>query len=216
MRTTDTHPGSLLEKPKTSAALRKRMSLFTRVGTRLFGNQRSWQTNFALSSMALPGVILLLVFAYLPMIGLVIAFKDYRFADGILGSDWVGLANFRFLFGTDTAWRITRNTLAMNSLFILVNTVVSLGIAMLLNEVFTSRLTKFYQTLLFFPYFISWVIASYFVYALLDTRGGLVNQWLLNLQASTPSPGIVRPATGPLFLCWRTCGTASALAALST
>ena len=179
MRTPDTHPGSLLEKPKASAA--PRTSLFTRVGARLFGSQRSWQTNFALSSMALPGVILLLVFAYLPMIGLVIAFKDYRFVDGILGSAWVGLENFRFLFGTDTAWRITRNTLAMNSLFILVNTLVSLGVAMLLNEVFTSRMTKFYQTLLFFPYFISWVIASYFVYALLDTSGGLANQWLLNL-----------------------------------
>lgn len=128
--------------------------------------------------MALPGVILLFVFAYLPMVGLVIAFKDYRFVDGILGSAWVGFDNFRFLFGTDTAWRITRNTLVMNSLFIVVNTVASLTIAILLNEVFTSRMTKYYQTLLFFPYFISWVIASYFVFAFLSGQSGLLNQWL--------------------------------------
>ena len=114
--------------------------------------------------MALPGILLLFVFAYLPMVGLLISFKDYRFVDGILGSAWVGLDNFRFLFGTDTAWRITRNTLGMNGVFIIVNTVASLGVAMLLNEVFTSRMTKYYQTLLFFPYFISWVIASYFVF----------------------------------------------------
>lgn len=133
--------------------------------------------------MALPGVVLLFIFSYLPMVGLLIAFKDYRFIDGILGSAWVGLDNFRFLFGTDTAWRITRNTLAMNAVFITVNTIVSLGVAMLLNEVFSSRMTKYYQTLLFFPYFISWVIASYFVFALLDTRGGLINAQLANWGA---------------------------------
>lgn len=135
--------------------------------------------------MALPGIVLLFIFAYLPMVGLLIAFKDYRFVDGILGSAWVGLDNFRFLFGTDTAWRITRNTLAMNAIFITVNTIVSLGVAMLLNEVFSSRMTKYYQTLLFFPYFISWVIASYFVFALLDTRGGLINAQLANFGAET-------------------------------
>ena len=134
-----------------------------------------------LLTMALPGIVLLFIFAYLPMVGLVIAFKDYRFADGILGSAWVGFENFRFLFGTDTAWRITRNTLLMNSLFIVVNTVVSLGIAMLLNEVFQSKMTKYYQTLLFFPYFISWVIASYFVYAFLNGQSGLLNQWMEGL-----------------------------------
>ncbi|MEZ4711485.1 MAG: ABC transporter permease subunit [Caldilineaceae bacterium] len=136
------------------------------------------QTNLTLLSMALPGIVLLFIFAYLPMVGLLIAFKDYRFADGILGSAWVGFNNFRFLFGTDTAWRITRNTLLMNSLFIIVNTAASLTIAVLLNEVFKSRMTKYYQTLLFFPYFISWVIASYFVFAFLNTQGGILNQWL--------------------------------------
>ena len=146
--------------------------------TKFFGSRRDMQTNLTLLSMALPGIVLLFIFAYLPMVGLLIAFKDYRFADGILGSAWVGFANFRFLFGTDTAWRITRNTLLMNCLFIVVNTAASLIIAVLLNEVFKSRMTKYYQTLLFFPYFISWVIASYFVFALLSAQGGILNQWL--------------------------------------
>ena len=153
----------------------------TRLITRLFGNKRNFQTNMTLLLMALPGIILLFIFAYLPMIGLMIAFKDYRFTDGILGSAWVGLENFRFLFGTDTAWRITRNTLLMNTLFISVNTIVSLIIAVLLNEVFFSKLTKYYQTLLFFPYFISWVIASYFLFAVLNAQSGMLNQWLTEL-----------------------------------
>ena len=126
--------------------------------------------------MALPGVLFLLIFAYLPMFGLVIAFKDYRFAHGIFGSAWVGLDNFRFLFGTDTAWRITRNTLGMNSLFIITGTLASLTIAILLNEIYTSRMSKYYQTMLFFPYFISWVIVSYFVFAFLNGQSGMANQ----------------------------------------
>jgi putative aldouronate transport system permease protein len=148
----------------------------TRQGMRLFGGRRNLQTNLTLSLMALPGIVMLFIFAYLPMVGLVIAFKDYRFADGILGSAWVGFDNFRFLFGTDTAWRITRNTLLMNSLFIISGTVISLVIALLMNEVYTSTLSKYYQTMLFFPYFISWVIVSYFVFAFLNGETGIANQ----------------------------------------
>lgn len=139
-------------------------------------NARELNTNLNLLLMALPGVILLFVFAYLPMFGLMIAFKDYRFNLGIFGSEWVGFENFRFLFGTDAAWRITRNTIVMNSIFIVVNTSASLLVAILLNEVFKSRMVKYYQTLLFFPYFISWVVASYFVFGLLNGNTGLVNQ----------------------------------------
>lgn len=150
----------------------------TQLGMRIFGGRRNLETNLTLTLMALPGILMLLVFAYLPMVGLIIAFKDYRFADGILGSAWVGFDNFRFLFGTDTAWRITRNTLLMNSLFILSSTVVSLTIALLMNEVYTHWLSKYYQTMLFFPYFVSWVIVSYFVFGFLNGDTGLANQAL--------------------------------------
>jgi putative aldouronate transport system permease protein len=146
------------------------------------GGQRDFQTTVMLTLMALPGVLMLLVFAYLPMIGLVIAFKNYKFEQGMLGSAWVGLDNFRFLFGTDQAWRITRNTLLMNSLFITSGTIVALTIALLMNEIYTSFMSKFYQTMLFFPHFISWVIVSYFVFGFLGGEGGLVNKLLIALH----------------------------------
>lgn len=142
---------------------------------------RNRQTTWTLTLMALPGVLLLFVFAYLPMIGLLIAFKDYKFADGIWGSAWVGLENFRYLFGADAALRVTRNTLLMNSLFIVSGTVVSLIIALLMNEVYTSWASRYYQTLLFFPHFISWVIVSYFVFGFLNGDNGIVNQLLTAL-----------------------------------
>lgn len=145
------------------------------------GSQRERQTTISLTLMALPGIVLLFVFAYLPMVGLVIAFKDYRFADGILGSAWVGFENFRFLFGADTALRATRNTLLMNALFIATSTIGSLGIALLMNEIYTSWTSKYYQTLLFFPHFISWIIVSYFVFGFLNGDTGIVNQWLATL-----------------------------------
>lgn len=142
------------------------------------GSQRDQQTTWTLTLMALPGVLMLLVFAYLPMIGLIIAFKDYKFAQGIWGSAWVGFSNFRYLFGADAALRVTRNTLLMNSLFIVSGTVASLAIALLMNEVYTSWASKYYQTLLFFPHFISWVIVSYFVFGFLNGDTGIVNKLL--------------------------------------
>ncbi len=152
---------------------------------RFFGSSREAQSNLSLSLMASPGVLLLFVFAYLPMVGIVIAFKDYRFDAGILDSAWVGLENFKFLFGTDAAWRITRNTLLMNTLFIIVSTAGSLLVALLMNEVYTSRMSKYYQTALFFPYFISWVIVSYFLFALLNGNTGLMKKVVETLGFET-------------------------------
>jgi putative aldouronate transport system permease protein len=160
----------------TQSATVDKAALTPKRRTHWLGSQRERQTTLTLTIMALPGILFLLVFAYLPMLGLVIAFKDYRFADGILGSAWVGFDNFRFLFGTDTAWRITRNTLGMNALFIVTGTVTSLAIAVLMNEIYTSRMSKYYQTMLFFPYFISWVIVSYFVFGFLNGNTGIANQ----------------------------------------
>ncbi|MFL6546695.1 MAG: ABC transporter permease subunit, partial [Candidatus Udaeobacter sp.] len=141
------------------------------------------RTSNALFFMALPGLLFLLVFAYIPMFGLIIAFKDYRAYQGIFGSAWVGFQNFLFLFSTQDAWHITFNTLFMNALFIITSLVVSLAIALLLNEIRDSSkfLSKFYQSTLFFPYFLSWVIVGYFVFALLNTNDGLMNNLLIHL-----------------------------------
>jgi putative aldouronate transport system permease protein len=112
------------------------------------------------------------------MYGIVIAFKNYKAARGIMGSDWIGFKNFEFLFTTGKAVDVVRNTVFLNLLFIFTGMVASLLIAFLLYELYGSYLLKIYQSSLFFPSFISWVIVSYFVYAFLNTENGLVNKTL--------------------------------------
>jgi putative aldouronate transport system permease protein len=128
--------------------------------------------------MAMPAVLWLFIFKYLPLFGVWIAFTDYKVRRGIFGSDFVGLDNFRFLFATDTAVRATFNTVVLNLMFMSAGAVLALFVAWLLFEVYTSKLTKYYQTLLLLPRFISWVVVSYFVYALLATDNGLINTLL--------------------------------------
>jgi putative aldouronate transport system permease protein len=144
------------------------------------GLDRLTGKNGALLLMMLPGLAALLVFNYMPMIGLVIAFKDYRAYQGLLGSAWNGLQNFQYLFGTSDAWNITFNTLFMNGLFIITTLLGSLGIALLLNEIKDSGnwLPRFYQSTLFVPYVLSYVLISYFVFALLSSDSGLVDNML--------------------------------------
>jgi putative aldouronate transport system permease protein len=142
-----------------------------------------WKQNSTLLIMTIPGVLVLFVFAYVPMLGLVVAFKDYRASQGILGSAWVGFQNFFYLFETDDARRIIYNTLFMNALFIVTVLVASVSIALLLNQVRDTNkwLAKFYQSTLFFPYLFSYVIINYFVFALLDSQSGLVDHLLVSL-----------------------------------
>jgi putative aldouronate transport system permease protein len=130
-----------------------------------------FQKNGALLLLALPGLIHIFMIQYMPMFGMVIAFKDYKFADGIFGSKTVWFENFRFLFATDVAWRITFNTILMNGLFIITGTLVSLTLALLLNEIYTSRMTQVYQFTLFIPFFVGSVIVGYIAYALLGANG---------------------------------------------
>ncbi len=131
--------------------------------------------------MALPGIAIVFVFNYLPMFGLVLAFKNYIPSDGIFGSKWVGFDNFKYLFSTRDAWNITYNTLFLNAIFIITGTIGGILIALLVNEVRKKWLIKFYQSAMFLPYFISWVIVSYFVYSLLSYEMGMVNHFLKNL-----------------------------------
>lgn len=134
--------------------------------------------DFPLILMALPGTILVFIFAYMPMPGLVIAFQNFKARRGWFGSPWVGFENFKFLFGTDIAVRITRNTVLLNLLFIVTGLIAAVTIAILLNEVRNGLLIRFYQSSLFFPTFVSWVIVSYFVFSLLSHEHGLINSWL--------------------------------------
>lgn len=120
-------------------------------------------------------VLLVFVFNYLPMIGTIIAFKDYRYDLGILGSNWVGFKNFEFFFQSNVFARITINTLAYNFAFIIVSTVSSILVALLLYEVTSRARTKLFQTILITPHFMSWVVAGSMVYAILQPQNGFLN-----------------------------------------
>jgi putative aldouronate transport system permease protein len=147
---------------------------------------RRWvRNNGAPIMMSLPAVLFIFVFAYLPMFGIIIAFKEYRFDKGILGSDWIGLTNFKFLFGSDVAWRITRNTLVMNVLFIVTGTITNIVVALLMNEVQGKLRAKFYQTFMFLPHFLSWVVVGYFAFAFLSLDNGILNKVLASFGADT-------------------------------
>ncbi len=139
---------------------------------------RHFRNNKELFLLSLPGILYKLIFAYIPMVGVIIAFKNYRYDLGIFGSKWVGFDNFRYLFSTDTAWRITRNTVLYNVAYILVTLVAALLLAVLLNEV-KAKWSRFYQTALFLPHFLSWVLVGYIAYAFLNHSDGFINRTLM-------------------------------------
>lgn len=125
--------------------------------------------------MLLPGFLYLLVNNYLPMFGIIIAFKNMNFAKGLLKSDWVGFANFKYLFTTPDAFRITRNTIGYNAAFIVVGLIVSVTIAILLSEIRSKICVRVYQTVIMLPFMISMVIVSYLAYAFLAGDTGFIN-----------------------------------------
>ena len=138
------------------------------------------QKTFWLTTMLLPAAIWLLLIRYLPMFGIVMAFLDYRlptrkmpFPTNLLHSEFVGLDNFQFLFTRD-ALTMIRNTLGYNALWILLGLVLSVALAIMMSELTRKLLAKTYQTLMFFPYFLSWVVAAYFLFAFLDPTNGMI------------------------------------------
>lgn len=129
--------------------------------------------------MAIPGLAYLVVNNYLPMFGLVIAFKKLDFRLGIWHSPWAGLKNFRFLFRTKDAFIITRNTILYNALFIVVGTILAVSIAILLNEIRSRLASRLYQSILLIPYLMSWVVVGYLAFAFLSSDTGYLNKALL-------------------------------------
>jgi ABC-type polysaccharide transport system, permease component len=140
----------------------------------------------ALILMALPGLLYLFINNYLPMFGIVIAFKDINFAKGIMGSDWIGFKNFEYLFKTKDAYVITRNTLLYNIVFIVLNTTIAFALAIMLNEIRKRFLSRTYQTLILLPYLISMVIVGYLVLGFLDVENGFMNKTLLPMLGMEP------------------------------
>lgn len=142
---------------------------------KLGGQQK---TQLKLWSFCIIPMILTFVFSYIPMVGIIIAFKDYRYDKGMFGSDWVGINNFKFFFESNEFFRITWNTLYMNILFIAVGIACAVIVAVLLFELKSRAKVKTFHTLLITPHFISWVIAAYMVYAFLNPEYGAVNNLL--------------------------------------
>lgn len=154
----------------------------------------------ALYVMALPTVIFLIIFAYTPMIGLVMAFQDYNVNLGMFGSKFVGFANFKYLFTTTDAWIITRNTVCYNLVFMVVNNCLAMAMAMLLSELTARRYAKVLQTVYMLPYFLSWTVVAIVVIAFLDRDKGLVNQIIKAMGGAGKTNWYQQKALWPLLL----------------
>lgn len=138
--------------------------------------------NISLTLMALPALVLVIIFKYLPMFGLVIAFKDFKFDVGILKSEWVGFKNFEFFFKSNDAAKVIGNTVLINGLFIITVILGAVILAILLNEILSKRLVKIYQTTLLLPYFLSITVVANIVFGFLDYRYGILNQLYIMLD----------------------------------
>ena len=128
--------------------------------------------------MLLPATVYVLVFNYWPMTGIVMAFQSYTFRGGIYGSPWCGLSSFRYLTISGKLWSLTANTLLYNLAFLLVGIVLEVAFAITLNELVGKRVKKIFQSLMFLPYFISWVVVGAIIFSLFNYEKGVVNHVL--------------------------------------
>ena len=164
-----------------------------------------FKKNLPLTMIALPGIILMILFKSLPLSGIVLAFKQYNIRDGIFGSAWNGLKNFEYLFRTKDAWIITRNTLGYNLLFIVLDLVLAVAMAIILNELHQKKAAKVYQTIFMAPYFLSWVVVSFVAYSLLSVDNGFINR-AFGLNVTWYSEPRVWPFILIIFQVWKTLG----------
>ncbi|MEK3884003.1 ABC transporter permease subunit [Paenibacillus sp. PL2-23] len=171
--------------------------------------------------MLLPAVLFYVLFAYIPMGGIVLAFKHYDYAGGVFGSPWNGFDNFRFFFDSGDAYRVTRNTALYNIAFIVINNALQIVAAILLFEVGGKWFRKIIQSALFLPYFISWVVVGAIAYNLLNYDIGTVNVLLRGLGME-PVDIYNTPAYWPYLLvlvsAWKSLGygTVMYLAAITS
>jgi len=175
---------------------------------------RTFIKNQFLLYLTLPLIIYTFIFKYIPMVGAIVAFKYYSYADGIFGSRWAGFKNFKFLVEAPDLRRLIRNTVGYNMLFLALNTVCAVIVALLLYEITSRFMLKVYQTILFFPYFLSMVVVAYMVYAFLNPVSGLLNQWLQSAGIQTLdwyNTAKAWVAIFPLANLWKDLGMASVI-----
>lgn len=149
------------------------------VNKKSFG--KTFKRNLPLTIMALPALIIMFLFRYLPLSGIVLAFKKFNIRKGIFASPGVGLKNFEFLFKTSDAWIITRNTVLYNIVFILLDVLLAVAFAIGLNELLKKRRSKVFQSIYMAPYFLSWVVVSFIAFSMLSKDNGLLNNILSGL-----------------------------------
>lgn len=147
--------------------------------------KKSWRKifrkNWQLLALCLPSIIATLLFHYVPIAGIILPFKQYRYADGIFGSKWIGLKNFTVFFRTPDMWRLVRNTVGYSLWFLFIGTIMNVFVALLLYELPGKKTKKLYQTAIMIPNFISSVMVGYITYAILNPSAGIMNQLLVKL-----------------------------------
>ena len=165
--------------------------------------------------MLLPGFIATFIFNYLPIFGIVIAFKRFSPAQGIFGSPWAGFDNFKYLFRNAETWTVLRNTIGYNIIFIGLGMVMNVCLAILLSQVAGKLAKKVYQTILIMPHFLSMVIVAYIVYAFLSPENGFLNTAILGPLGIDPINWYVNPKPWPYILSivhfWKVCGWGSVM-----
>lgn len=162
------------------------------------------KNNWPLFVMLVPGLFILIINNYIPMFGIVIAFKRYRFhgsfIKSIIHSEWIGFKNFEFFFKTPYAYQITRNTILYNLAFILLGLVIPVAFAIMLNEITNKKTAKVYQSTMFLPYFLSWIIVSYLAYSLFSIESGFINRSVLESLGMNPVKWYFKPKYWPFIL----------------
>ena len=149
--------------------------------------------------MLIPAALYTLVFGYLTIPYMLSAFQNYNYRDGLFGSPYVGLKNFEFFFKYNAAPRVIGNTVFLNIMFITFTLIVSVTVALLLNELHHAKLKKFLQSTYLFPYFLSWIVINYVVYTLTSNKYGIINQ-VLALFGAKPINFYTKGAYWPAIL----------------
>ena len=157
------------------------------------------KTNLPLLIMAAPCFIWFIIFHYLPMFGVIIAFKDYNYVDGIFGSPWIGLKNFEYLFNTSDAYIITRNTILYSVGGIFLGIILAVSLAIVFDMLGKTKLSRVNQTIVLLPHFLSWVIISYFVFGLLSVDKGVFNN-IIKAFGGEPVNWYAEPKVWPFIL----------------
>jgi putative aldouronate transport system permease protein len=175
--------------------------------------RKSIKFSLPLLLLALPGMAYLIINNYIPMLGIIIAFKKMDYAKGILASNWIGLSNFRFLFSTPDAWVMTRNTLLYNLAFIVVGTVLAIGLAIMMFEITGHFFARYFQGMYLLPNLISMVVVSYVVFAFLNADTGLLPKSVFPVLKMQDINFYTSPGYWPVILLivflWKNTGYAS-------